>query len=121
MRELSETRSKLRKLRITHPKGVSALLTTSEISVNAYISQLNRELVDETRRPLPMSLSQRLAKWHCSLPEISRSRAFSMSEIEAALKTQGRYIGEELLRMGWQRKRIWTTKGSYHRYWMPPH
>lgn len=44
-----------------------------------------------------------------------------MSEIEAALKTQGRYIGEELLRMGWQRKRIWTTKGSYHRYWMPPH
>jgi hypothetical protein len=43
-----------------------------------------------------------------------------MSEIEKALKTQGKYISPVLLELGWQRKRILNTTGQYHRYWEPP-
>ena len=37
-----------------------------------------------------------------------------------ALKTQGRYISPVLLELRWQRKRVWSTTGQYHRYWLPP-
>jgi hypothetical protein len=43
-----------------------------------------------------------------------------MSELEAALKTQGRFISPVLLELGWRRKRNWSTKGQYFRYWVPP-
>jgi hypothetical protein len=58
--------------------------------------------------------------WYRSLPEFTRNRPFSMSEFEAALKTQGNLISPVLLDMGWRRKRIWSTTGQYHRYWQPP-
>ena len=53
-------------------------------------------------------------------PLFSHERRFSMSEFEAALKTQGRYISPVLLELGWRRKRVWSTTGQYHRYWEPP-
>jgi hypothetical protein len=68
----------------------------------------------------PSSLQDRFISWYASLPAVSRDRRFSMSEIEAALKTQGRYISPVLLDLGWQRKRMWNTTGQYHRYWVPP-
>lgn len=88
--------------------------------MSAYISELNRDVIESAVPAHRSTLSQRLTEWHGGLPPVSRHRPFSMSEIEAALETQGRYIGEELLRMGWQRKRIWARSGSYYRYWTPP-
>jgi hypothetical protein len=68
----------------------------------------------------PSSLRSRLLEWHRSLPEVSRNRRFSMSEIEKALGRPGRYLSPVLLELGWTRKRIWSTRGQYHRYWEPP-
>jgi hypothetical protein len=87
----------------------------------AYLAQLNK-LVEgpQGQRPKPSSLRQRCERWHSTVPEVSRSRRFSMSEIEAALETQGRYISPVLLELGWKRKRVWSTTGQYHRYWQPP-
>jgi hypothetical protein len=43
-----------------------------------------------------------------------------MLEIEKALKTQGKWLSPVLLELGWQRTRIWSTGGQYHRYLEPP-
>ena len=87
--------------------------------MSAYISQLNRDVVENTVPAHRSTLSQRLIEWHSGLPAVSRDRAFSMTELESAMATQGRYIGVELLRLGWSRKRIWLSGGSYSRYWVP--
>lgn len=87
--------------------------------MSAYINQLNKQQNYETRPEL--NLRQKLIKWYRSLPEISRDRPFSMSEIETATKSQGRFISAILLDLGWQRKRKWSTQGRYMRYWIPPH
>ncbi|MDQ6701681.1 MAG: hypothetical protein M3Z96_00490 [Pseudomonadota bacterium] len=86
----------------------------------AYIAELNRLIAAQTPPPQPLSLRQRFLNWHRSLPEFARNRRFAMSEFEAALKTQGKHISPVLLELGWQRKRIWSTTGQYHRYWVPP-
>jgi hypothetical protein len=66
------------------------------------------------------NLRDRFTSWYHGQPAVSRDRRFSMSEFEAALKTQGKYISQVLLELGWRRKRIWSTTGQYHRYWEPP-
>jgi hypothetical protein len=87
----------------------------------AYIQSLNRHLTEQFATRLPgSSLRDRLTGWYAGLPPVSRDRRYSMSEIEAALKTQGKYISPVLLELGWRRKRIWSTTGQYHRYWEPP-
>lgn len=88
--------------------------------MSVYIHKLNRELARAAEPEPAAKLSQRLIDWHQSLPAVSRMRRFSMSEIEKAMTTQGRYIGQELLSLGWRRKRVWSTSGSYSRYWVPP-
>jgi hypothetical protein len=71
--------------------------------------------------PSPRStLRARFVDWYASLPAVSRERPFAMSEIEAALKTQGKYIGPVLLELGWRRRRLYKTRGPYSRYWVPP-
>jgi hypothetical protein len=65
-------------------------------------------------------LHARFLAWFNSLPEVSRCRPFAMIEIEKALYTQGKYISPILLCEGWQRKRKWSSKSQYHRYWIPP-
>ncbi len=72
------------------------------------------------QRPQPSNLRDRFTNWHRSLPGVSRDRRFAMAEFEKALKTQGEYISPVLLELGWRRKRIWSKKGQYHRYWEPP-
>jgi hypothetical protein len=62
-----------------------------------------------------LSLCDRFLNWYRSMLGFTRSRPFSMSEFEAALKTQGKYISPVLLELGWRRKRIWSTTGQYHR------
>jgi hypothetical protein len=87
----------------------------------AYAAQLRK--LSEARRAAPSqpsTLRDRVTAWYRALPPVSRDRRFSMSEIEAALKTQGRYISPVLLELGWKRKRVWSTTGQYHRYWVPP-
>ena len=89
---------------------------------SAYITQLNRELERERDTPPPQapSLSQAFVEWYESLPEVSRQRAYSITEMEQALHTQGKYLSPILLNLGWQRKRKWTSAGQYPRYWVPP-
>lgn len=83
-----------------------------------YIAQLNKMVETQRAQPAqPSSLRDRVAAWYRSLPAVSRDRRFSMSEIEAALKTQGKYLSPVLLELGWRRKRVWSTTGQYHRYW----
>ena len=89
---------------------------------SAYISQLNREL--ETQTPIALrqeqDLRQRFLAWHAALPEVSRNRPFAMAELEAALETQGKYLSPILLSLGWQRRRKWSNRSQYPRYWIPP-
>ena len=88
----------------------------------AYISVLNSETRIENDQvpPARPSLRQRFIDWHASLPEIARQRPFAMIELEQALGTQGKYLSPVLLSLGWQRKRKWTSRGQYPRYWAPP-
>ncbi len=88
--------------------------------MSAYIAQLNKLIATQSPRPQPLSLKQRFLDWYRSFPEFARNRRFAMSELEVALKTQGKWISPVLLDLGWQRKRIWSTSGQYHRYWVPP-
>jgi hypothetical protein len=86
-----------------------------------YMAVLNKRAEARRAQPSkPSSLRDRFTDWYGSLPPVSRERRFAMSEIEAALKTQGKYISPVLLELGWRRKRIWSTTGQYHRYWEPP-
>lgn len=86
---------------------------------NVYIARLIKSVSlesQEHRSPL----QERFLQWYKALPEISRQRPFAMQEFEAGLGTQGKYISAVLVNLGWQRKRKWTSKGHYHRYWLPP-
>lgn len=89
--------------------------------MSAYIAELNRRVAAPSPPSQSSSLRDRFEQWHRSLPGVSRDRRYSMVEIEVALKTQGKYISPVLLELGWRRKRIWSTSGQYHRYWVPPH
>jgi hypothetical protein len=85
------------------------------------MAQLTKAAEAQRAQPSqPSSLRDRFVAWHRSLPAVSRDRRFSMSEFEAALKTQSRYISPVLLELGWWRKRVWSTTGQYCRYWVPP-
>jgi hypothetical protein len=86
----------------------------------AYIAELNKQIAAQAPPHQPLSLRQRFLDWYCSLPEFARNRRFAMSELEVALKSQGKHISPVLLELGWQRKRIWSMGGQYHRYWLPP-
>jgi hypothetical protein len=86
--------------------------------MSAYIKRL--ENLATTDFPVRSPLRQKFQEWFASLPEIARSRPFSMTEFERALGTQGKYISSVLLDLGWQRKRRWNSRGQYHRYWVPP-
>lgn len=68
----------------------------------------------------PSQLQQRFMEWYIELPEVVRNRPYSMTELERALGTQGKYISPVLLALGWQRRRRWSAQGHYHRYWVPP-
>ena len=86
-----------------------------------YAAQLNKQVeAQRAQRAQPSSMRDRFSRWYDSLPAVSRERRFAMSELEVALKTQGKYISPVLLELGWRRKRIWSTTGQYHRYWEPP-
>jgi hypothetical protein len=83
-------------------------------------TSLNKLIETQSPPPQPLGLRQRFLNWFRGLPAFSRNRFFGMSEFEVVLKTQGKYISPVLLELGWQRKRIWSTTGHYHRYWVPP-
>ena len=89
---------------------------------SAYIKSLRRSLEAE-EQPNVLSrpgLEARFFSWLDSQPEISRHRPYSMTELEKALGTQGRYLSPVLLRLGWERRRKWNSKTQYLRYWVPP-
>lgn len=92
----------------------------------AYAAMLNKqrdELYAKATRPphgTTGSIRNRILEWYNSLPEATRCRPYSMSEIEAAVKTQGRFISPVLIAEGWVRKRVWSSKKHYHRIWVPP-
>lgn len=89
---------------------------------SAYIRSLQRSLEVEAA-PQPQSkpdLKQRFLAWFDCQPEISRIRPYSMTELECALGTQGRLLSPILLRLGWERRRKWSSSGQSPRYWLPP-
>ncbi|MFM0231086.1 hypothetical protein [Paraburkholderia sediminicola] len=87
--------------------------------MSAYIENLQRRM-DAAMSATKSSLQQQFVAWYGALPEVTRHRPFSMVEFEQALGTQGKYISPVLLELGWQRKRRWSSRGQYHRYWVPP-
>jgi hypothetical protein len=89
---------------------------------SAYVKSLLRSLeIEQSAAALPISsLEARFIDWLDSQPEISRVRPYSMTELERALGTQGRYLSPVLLRLGWARRRKWTGSTQYLRYWVPP-
>ena len=89
---------------------------------SAYVSLLRQEQTPISDGPTAshLSLQERVVAWHANLPEVARYRNFSMSELEEAMDTQGKYLGPILLRLGWTRHRRWASTGQYNRYWKPP-
>jgi hypothetical protein len=87
---------------------------------SAYVNSLNSSLPARQPAPERLSLKDRFMGWYDSLPAFTRSRPFSMSEFEAALATQGKYLSPVLMSLGWTRRRIYAGAGPYHRYWVPP-
>ncbi|TAL70978.1 MAG: hypothetical protein EPN79_05360 [Burkholderiaceae bacterium] len=90
-----------------------------KIIMSAYLQLLDRFAT--VQAPIPSPLRQRFLDWFTSLPEFTRDRPFSMTEFEVALGSRGKFISPVLLALGWQRKRRWSSRGQYHRYWIPPH
>lgn len=90
--------------------------------MSAYIKSLQRSLEADGSQTLlsKRDLESRFLAWLDSVPEISRLRPYSMIELERGLDTQGRYLSPILLRLGWKRRRKWSSTGQYHRYWVPP-
>jgi len=86
--------------------------------MSAYTNHLNKQ-TKLLQKGEKNSLTKRFQDWYSGLPEVTKNRPFAMSEFEAALKTQGKYISPVLLSLGWVRKRRWSSSGQYHRYWMP--
>ncbi|OEZ27163.1 hypothetical protein [Variovorax boronicumulans] len=86
--------------------------------MSAYLASLKQQ--SAAQAPASPPLQQRFQEWFTSLPELTRERPFSMAEFEKVLGTQGKYISPMLLGLGWQRKRRWSSRGQYHRYWVPP-
>jgi hypothetical protein len=76
--------------------------------------------VADSAAPSAIKPARPFTDWYADLPQVSRDRRYSMSEIEAELKTQGKYLSAVLLELRWRRKRISSTTGQYHRYWEPP-
>lgn len=88
---------------------------------SAYIKALQKSIKDaEAAETHSGDLAARFCAWFAKLPEVSRNRPYSMSELEAALATQGRYLSRILIEHGWQRKRKWASRTQYLRYWVPP-
>lgn len=89
---------------------------------SAYITALIHDVQCEPyTEPLGKPpLRQRFIDWFNYLPEISRDRPYSMEEMERPLGTQGKYLSPILLSLGWQRRRKWSSRRQYHRYWVPP-
>lgn len=88
--------------------------------MTAYIAALNRRAA-QAHAPVsrPLTLKDRFEQWFASQPAVSKCRRYSMSELEAALGTQGRYIGPVLVQAGWTRRRAYAGVGPYSRYWVP--
>lgn len=88
---------------------------------SAYINQLKRESEERSvQRIAPPTLAQKFVEWFEGVPEISRLRPYAMTEMERALETQGRYLSPILFSLGWERRRKWSSKTQYLRYWVPP-
>lgn len=90
---------------------------------SAYIKALQKSFEAEespTELSKKSDLEARFLVWLDSQPEISRLRPYAMTELENALGTQGRYLSAILIRHGWARRRKWTGKTQYLRYWVPP-
>jgi hypothetical protein len=102
------------------PIGPTRLNHQRGHNLSAYIATLKSQVVPQQFRRSPTNLKDRFVAWHNSLPEFTRNRMFSMRELEEALKTQGKYLSPVLLNLGWERKRLWTSKRQYHRFWVPP-
>lgn len=82
----------------------------------------SRELLEEGSavQLFKPDLKQRFLAWFDNQPEISRTRPYSMVELERALGTPGRLLSSVLLSLGWERGRRWSSKGPNLRYWVPP-
>jgi hypothetical protein len=74
--------------------GIGAMLTVSV--------RCGGKVRKAMRAVSTFKLRNRFTSWYRGLPAVSRDRRFSMSEIEAALKTQGQYISSVLLELGWR-------------------
>ena len=89
--------------------------------MSAYLKSLAKLVTNATPPSSPPpNLQARVEAWFHSLPEFVRSRPYSMLELEQLLSKPGRLISPALLALGWTRKRRWDSRGSYHRYWIPP-
>lgn len=89
------------------------------MATSAYIEALKQETADAAAATPSSGLRDRFIRWYAALPPVSRDRPFSMSELEAALGTQGRCISPVLTAEGWRRGRSWRGQ-HYFRYWVPP-
>lgn len=87
--------------------------------MSAYLKKLACAVADENRASAPTP-AKRVEEWFAKQPEISRHRPYSMQEIEIGTGIAARFLGELLISQGWKRRRQWSSKTSYRRFWTPP-
>ncbi len=89
--------------------------------MSAYLKSLQQAIADPgLDRNEDHDLTTRVQEWFDGLPAFTRQRPYSIREVEIALKRPGRLLSPALLALGWQRKRRWSSRAHYHRYWLPP-
>lgn len=100
--------------------------------IKAEIAKLCKEAttLDKRTYPSPVTaytpLREQIIKLVSEMPPELRQRAWSITEI--AKQLNGRYkahphpqkIARELIALGWQRTRVWTSEGRGSRIWHPP-
>jgi hypothetical protein len=79
----------------------------------SYIADLKRLVAEQSSHSTaPRStLREKFIRWFESLPAVSKHRRFAMSEFEAALQTQGKYLSPILHARGWRRSRLYAAGG----------
>jgi hypothetical protein len=89
--------------------------------MSAYLKSLQQSAPDRPEVGNDVDdLKDRVQAWFAGLPAFTRQRPYSIREVEVALERPGRLLSPALLALGWQRKRRWSSRAHYHRYWMPP-
>ena len=87
-------------------------------AIKTHTTNIHSVLVENTVSP-QSTLQTAITQWYESLSPTVRQQRFYMTDLCAIFNAQPEEIGQVLRKLGWSRKREWTT-ASNRRYWVGP-